>query len=256
MKILASDYDGTYRYEPKVTKEDLDAVKRWQMEGNLFVMVTGRSMESFTKEIEANGFHCDYIIANNGGVIYDGDMNQMKVSYMDFEQALLLIDYIRTLPCASYVINDGYHRHRVVIDESQEDHKYADMPQTMGEQELLANGKIAQIVISLNDDDLAQEIVRFVNQQFNGHMQAYANRNCVDIVPSGISKAGGLAFVMQYAGINESEVYPIGDSYNDLPMIEEFNGFCVEAAPQAIKDSSSHVYLSVSDCINDLLKQK
>lgn len=157
MKILASDYDGTYRYEPKVTKEDLDAVKRWQKEGNLFVMVTGRSMESFTKEIEVNGFHCDYIIANNGGVIYDGDMNQMKVSYMDFEQALLLIDYIRTLPCASYVINDGYHRHRVVIDENQEDHKYADMPQTMGEQELLANGKIAQIVISLNDDDLAQE---------------------------------------------------------------------------------------------------
>ena len=91
MKILASDYDGTYRYEPKVTKEDLDAVKRWQKEGNLFVMVTGRSMESFTKEIEVNGFHCDYIIANNGGVIYDGDMNQMKVSYMDFEQALLLI---------------------------------------------------------------------------------------------------------------------------------------------------------------------
>ena len=32
MKILASDYDGTYRYEPKVTKEDLDAVKRRQKE--------------------------------------------------------------------------------------------------------------------------------------------------------------------------------------------------------------------------------
>ena len=77
-----------------------------------------------------------------------------------------------------------------------------------------------------------------------------------DIVPSGISKAGGLEFVMQYAGIKESEVYPIGDSYNDLPMIEAFNGFCVEAAPQEIKDSSSHVYLSVSDCINAFLKQK
>ena len=84
MKILASDYDGTYRYEPKVTKEDLDAVKRWQKEGNLFVMVTGRSMESFTKEIEVNGFHCDYIIANNGGVIYYGGINQIKRSYMAF----------------------------------------------------------------------------------------------------------------------------------------------------------------------------
>ena len=41
MKLLASDYDGTLRYEPKVVKEDLDALKRWQQAGNLFVVVTG-----------------------------------------------------------------------------------------------------------------------------------------------------------------------------------------------------------------------
>ena len=47
--------------------------------------------------------------------------NGLQVSYLDFDKALELIEYIRTLPCASYVLNDGFHRHRVVIDPSQED---------------------------------------------------------------------------------------------------------------------------------------
>ncbi len=254
MKLLASDYDGTLRYEAKVVGEDLEAVKRWQNAGNLFVVVTGRSMESFLDELKANDFHCDFIILNNGGVIYDGSGKCLQVSYFDYGKALELIEYIRTLPCASYVINDGFYRHRVVIDPSQEDHKYADMPQEKDEQALLEGGKIAQIVVSLNDDELAQRIVRYINEQFNGYIEAYANRNCVDIVPAGVSKAEGLSYVLQYVGVSEDKVYTIGDSYNDLPMIEEYQGFCVGIAPEEIREKSAHVYFSVAECIDDLMK--
>ena len=141
MRVLASDYDGTLRIEEKVTKADLEALARWREAGNLFVAVTGRSMESFTREIAENGFACDYIIANNGGVFYDGKMNRMQVNYMDFDRAMALIGYIRTLPCASYVINDGYYRHRIVVNEQEEDLKYGKMPQEKNEAELLASGK-------------------------------------------------------------------------------------------------------------------
>lgn len=254
MKLLASDYDGTLRYEPKVVEEDLDALKRWQQAGNLFVVVTGRSMESFMQELKENDFQCDFIVLNNGGVIYDGAGKCLEVRYLDFDKAMELIEYIRTLPCASYVLNDGYHRHRVVIDASQKDLKYGDMPQEKDEKEILEGGKIAQIVISLSDDELAASIVRYINEQFSGFIQAYANRNCVDIVPVGVSKAEGLAYVAYYAGLSEEDVYAIGDSYNDLPMIEEFHGFSVMGAPEKIKESSKQVYLSVADCIDDLLK--
>ena len=174
MKLLASDYDGTLRYEPKVVKEDLDALKRWQQAGNLFVVVTGRSMESFMQELKENDFQCDFIVLNNGGVIYDGSGKCLGVRYLDFDKAMELIEYIRTLPCASYVLNDGYHRHRVVIDASQKDLKYGDMPQEKDEKEILEGGKIAQIVISLSDDELAASIVRYINEQFSGFIQAYA----------------------------------------------------------------------------------
>lgn len=254
MKLLASDYDGTLRYEPKVVKEDLEAVKRWQQAGNLFVVVTGRSMESFKQELSENDFRCDFIVLNNGGVIYDGMGNCLQVRYLDFDKAMEVIDYIHTLPCASYVLNDGYHRHRVVIDASQKDLKYGDMPQEKSEQAILEGGKISQIVISLNDEELAATIVRYINEQFSGHIQAYANRNCVDIVPLGVSKAEGLAYVAHYASVADEDVYAIGDSYNDLPMIEEFHGYSVAMAPQEVREHSEQVYLSVAACIEELLK--
>ena len=46
MKLLASDYDGTLKYLDHVTQQDLDSIHRWKDAGNLFVMDTGRSMES------------------------------------------------------------------------------------------------------------------------------------------------------------------------------------------------------------------
>lgn len=254
MELLASDYDGTLRYEAKVVEEDLEAVKRWQNAGNLFVVVTGRSMESFLEEIKRNNLHCDFIVLNNGGVIYDGSGKCLQVCYMDFGKALEVIDYIRTLPCASYVINDGFYRHRIVVDPTQEDHKYANMPQEKNEQEILDGGKIAQIVISLNDEELAQQIVRYVNEQFGSHIQAYANKNCVDIVPTGVSKAEGLSYVSHYIGMDEEKIYTIGDSYNDLPMIEQYHGFSVGMAPEEVQEKSEHVYFSVADCIADLMK--
>ena len=44
MKLLATDYDGTLKYQDHVTKEDRDAIIRWKEAGNLFVIDTGRSM--------------------------------------------------------------------------------------------------------------------------------------------------------------------------------------------------------------------
>ena len=157
-------------------------------------------------------------------------------------------------PCASYVINDGYYRHRIVVNEQEEDLKYGKMPQEKNEAELLASGKIAQIVISLNDDALSAEIIAHIHEAFSDCVVAYANRHCVDIVPRGISKAKGLAFVLADAGVSVQDAFTIGDSYNDLPMIEAYHGFCMDSAPLDIQEKSRGVYHSVGACIADLMK--
>ena len=64
MKVLASDYDGTLRIAPYVSEEDKTAISAFRKAGNLFGIVTGRSIESLKKEIATNQFEVDFIITN------------------------------------------------------------------------------------------------------------------------------------------------------------------------------------------------
>lgn len=257
MKVLASDYDGTLRSEELVDKADVKAIHDFREAGNIFGLVTGRSMESIKVEIEKNAFEFDFIVANNGGVIYDKDFNKLECIYMDFNKALDIITYIKTLECVSFVINDGYHRYKITVDENQIDHKYGNMPETGDHEEaVLDRGKIAQLVVSLNDAMLADEIAHYINTNFRGYAVAYVNINCVDIVPNGVSKAEGLFYIEQHLGLEHDDIYAIGDSFNDLPMIEEFHGCAVAHARTVIKERADYIYESVGSCILALLDEE
>ena len=255
MKILASDYDGTLRTEELVDINDIHAIHEFRAAGNMFGLVTGRSMESIQVEIQKNKIEFDFIVANNGGVIYDRDFQKLQVLYMDFNKALDIIAYIKTLDCVSYVINDGFHRFKFSVDENQIDHKYGNMPDTKEhEEEILDRGKISQLVVSLNDTILAEEISHYINTNFKGYAVAYVNVNCVDIVPEGVSKAEGLYFIEQHLGLEHDAIYAIGDSFNDIPMIEEFHGCAMMHARSAIVEPAEHVFISIEECIAFLMK--
>lgn len=257
MKVLASDYDGTLRVSEFVSKEDVNAIRQFRKEGNLFGIVTGRSMESLQIEIDRNNLEYDFIITNNGGVLYDGVGNLLECKYMNFDRSLDIIAYIKTLDCASFVINDGYHRFKINVNEEQIDHKYAQMPNMENkEEEVLDRGKIAQLVISLNNDVLANEVARHINVNFKGYACAYVNVNCVDIVPEGVSKAEGLYYMEDELNLVHEDIYAIGDSFNDVPMLEEFHGCTLHHARSVIKEQAEHVFDSVGECINFISNSK
>ena len=255
MKVLASDYDGTLRISEFVAEEDKEAIVKFRKAGNMFGIVTGRSIESLKKEIEVNQFEYDFIITNNGGVIYDCDGTLLECCYMDFNTALDIITYIKTLNCVSYVINDGFHRYKFDIDENQVDHKYGNVAKSNEKEEVvLDRGKIAQLVISLNDDVLAKEIAYYINTNFSSEAIAYVNLHCVDIVPAGVSKAEALLYMEAHLGLEHEDIYSVGDSYNDLPMLLQFQGMTLSHAQDEIKENGFQVYNSVKDCINELMK--
>ena len=73
MKIFASDYDGTLRLGDLVSQYDKNAIAKWQKQGNLFGLVSGRSMESMREEAVKNDLHADFYIGNNGGAVFYKD---------------------------------------------------------------------------------------------------------------------------------------------------------------------------------------
>ena len=47
-----------------------------------------------------------------------------------------------------------------------------------------------------------------------------SGRQCVEVLPPGVSKATGLAFVLERLGLRPSQVVAVGDGLNDLEMLE------------------------------------
>ena len=85
MKLLATDYDGTLRYAQDVMPEDLKSIEEWKNKGNKFVIVTGRSKESIDAQIKLFNLPCDYLITNNGGMVFGENGDVLLSNYLNFD---------------------------------------------------------------------------------------------------------------------------------------------------------------------------
>lgn len=249
MKCLGVDYDGTFRRGEFVTKRNLEAVKKWKEAGHCFGIVSGRSIESLLMEMEKNQIVADFLITNNGGVIASGLGEVATMEFIDYQAVLELIAYIKSVDCISYVLNDGKVRSKTLLKEGVKDEKYGNLDAMMDESELLAKKQVAQIVISLENNDFHVEIADYINEHFKGKATAFPNNRCVDIVPYECSKANGLLKVITQLKINEKDVIVVGDQYNDLSMLERFTGYTFEDSPSAVKAMAKGIIEEVADVI-------
>ena len=256
MKLFASDYDGTLLYAEHIMPEDLKAIQDWKAAGNKFAIVTGRSKESIQKQIEQYNIPVDYIVTNNGGMVFDKDGNTLLSNYLDYITSLDVIYAAKSMEgVCSYVVNDGIYRHRIIIDDANE-HRYPNLDPDMSEEDVLNMGKYAQIVLSMAEIDLAISMADAINQYFGESVVAYANNYVVDVVPKGVSKATGLDFVCEWSGILEKDTYTIGDSYNDIPLMEYgLHGAAIDTAFDEVKEHALHVYSSIHEMIEKIIKE-
>ncbi|WP_329091367.1 HAD family hydrolase [Streptosporangium sp. NBC_01469] len=70
--VLACDYDGTLATEGRVDDGTLDALERLARSGRRLVMVTGREIESLTRDFARLDLF-DLVVAENGAVLYHPD---------------------------------------------------------------------------------------------------------------------------------------------------------------------------------------
>ncbi|MDF9838548.1 MULTISPECIES: HAD-IIB family hydrolase [unclassified Breznakia] len=244
MKVLATDYDGTLKVDGEISAENKIALQRWRNAGNAFGIVTGRSTTTIMDEIKKNKLDVDFLICNNGGVILDKDYNILKLSLIDFSEAEKILAYLETYDCSAYVLNDGIHRAKKVLKEHHDDLHNA--PSTVSVETILKQQKIAQIVVGFENQAEANALAFALNDEFGDAIEAFANVNCVDMVPKGVSKAEGIAFVAKRDGLNKKAIYTIGDSYNDICMLEAFTGATLEHAQADIKGLVDYVVKDVA----------
>lgn len=258
MKLLATDYDGTLKFGGNVLQADLDAINRWREAGNLFAIVTGRSKESISGETDEFNIPVDFYVTNNGGMVFDAKGSKLLATTLDTITAVDLMYISHDLPdVVSYVINDGVNRHKVTVHPNLEDHRYPNLRQDWSEEEVMDSGNFAQLVFSCTTPEAAKALADKLNHYFGEIISAYNNNFVVDIVPKGVSKSTGLDFVAAYNGLDDEDLYAIGDSYNDIPMLEELdNSAAVAAAPADVQDAANKIVATVGEFIDSILENE
>lgn len=253
MKILASDFDNTLFFSDGVHKEDVEAIRTFQKQGNLFGLCTGRQLEGIKYPFGGDREHplteidFDFYITLSGGVIFN------KKEEIIFEKSIpmnIVREISEVIPVyMSIVYKDEIYMYRP---------KGEIWGTTIDSLDELSFKDTDAFSFHFPEGDLedAKRAMDYINKHYSDTCAAFQNKNHVDVCGVGCSKGTGVNHVVDYFNINESDVYGIGDSWNDLPLLDSVkHGYTFTYAPNEVKDKAEKVVESLSEAIQDILKE-
>ena len=244
---LISDFDNTLFFrntEEQFKAQDIFEILFFQKKGGLFGICTGRSPDSILDTI-GHFMHPDFIISVSGALIIDGKGTVLDKHCLDLATTEAI--YNRFKDKALVVVHADGHVYALCKME------YPLQIQIESCDELPAD-RIYGISMRLPDEEAAAEAVQRIQEEFGDRAAAFQNLVNVDIVAAGCSKGTGAAKAKELFSIGK--MGGIGDSFNDLPLIEAADvGFTFPTSPEALISAADHTVLSVSQAIETLEKK-
>lgn len=241
---IFSDVDGTVysHITHKIPERNLEAIGRFIAAGGHFALATGRpgiGLKNIIDKVPVN-FPC---ICVNGGGIYDTvEEKYLNENFLPPHTEAVVKKLMEIYPHfdAAIMAESGYYY-------------VADPEKTIGKMQLdryILNpnmedgieGNWRKVVFFVPEEDCARHIAEIKAMDFEGIDVVSSDTYFVELVPKGISKASALHKICEMFDIPLENTFAIGDYYNDLELLKAAGtSFCVEGAPQDIKDVVDHV---------------
>jgi len=266
IKLIASDMDGTLlNSNHKISKENLEAIKKAESMGVKFTIATGRRFEDVKPLIDENDLKCQ-CIALNGGEYIDEEGKVLEGIYIDRKEASQIIDMIiKENIVAEVYTNQGLYSvntkeealtevaYRIKAFDPktsfEEAIKYAethphflDLKYIKDIDEFLNSDiKIGKFVAFYNDEETTIKVKRKLEAIERLAISSTFTKN-IEINNKEAQKGLILAKVAEKMGIRRDEVMVIGDSFNDYSMFTEFPvSFAMENAVPQIKEVAKYI---------------
>lgn len=80
MKLLVSDFDGTFFLDEVSLKKNIKVVNNFRKNNNLFMLSSGRSFKSLKEMCLKHNIKYDYLSCCDGSILYD-KFDNIVVSY-------------------------------------------------------------------------------------------------------------------------------------------------------------------------------
>lgn len=260
--MIATDMDDTLlNSDGKISKKNKEAIMKAQKMGIKFVLASGRptfAMRSFAKELEL-GKYGSYMLSYNGAIITECATDKTWL-----EETLTVED--------AHKLYDLSKEHNVDIityldDEiaTENSSEYIDveveltgMPYRRVDCFRSAISKPIVKCIMLEEPDYLKEVEKKLNVALEGEYSlAISKPFFLEVMKKGVDKGASLLKLAHKLGIKPEEIISVGDSYNDLTMLEVVGmPIAVENAKVEVKEISKYIARSYNeDAMEDIINK-
>ena len=235
MKIILSDFDGTIFFgKDKDYSKTAAAVKRWQEEGNLFGMVTGRSLTHLLQDLEPLSITPDYYVLSTGATIYNREKKLIDIIGVEGNDIKTICDTASSL--------DFMFTGASAIDGIYLKQK--------GQPDIPYNKKFIAGFCRFNTENDADIFEKLIIKKLGNNILVMRQGVYFDMPHITCGKAKGIERLIDILGINEKQVFCVGDGVNDLDMLERFQSYSLHSACEEAKACADKVVTDISEVIN------
>ncbi|MCY9135682.1 Cof-type HAD-IIB family hydrolase [Bacillus atrophaeus] len=222
IKLIAIDMDGTLLNDEQLISEgNRQAIREAEDKGVYVVISTGRTLMT-CRELAESLKLSSYLITANGSEIWDSEFNLV-------ERQLLHTDHIQ-------MMWDLKNKHNTNFWASTVDKVWrGEFPESITDHEWLKFG------FDIEDDDIRNEVLTELKKNKELEITNSSPTN-IEVNALGINKAAALAKVSEKLGFTMENVMAMGDSLNDIAMIEKAGvGVAMGNAQDIVKETADWV---------------
>ncbi len=223
--VLVSDFDKTL-YD-KNYENNIKAVNDFIKKGNIFIIMTGRSISWLKEKLNPN-LNFSYVICNDGGMIFDHDFNliyRKDISKECIEPIFMTLK--KSVYVGNPLIDLGYGYRNDVCKE--------------------ANAIIARVVSDEETSFIMNELLKEYP-----NVTAYMSDSWINFADKTVNKINAIKWLGKKIKVKPRHMYIIGDNINDIKMCKLGKGFAMENGHEELKRVCRGTVKSVEELINSL----
>lgn len=249
MKLLFLDLDGTLLDRSKhLPEENRQAISRARAQGHKVILCSGRplcTIKSLVSTLELDGPGC-YVISYNGGQIYDtheqktlykATLTQEQVTYL-FEEAHKDDIHVQTYDSQNLLVNERDRETEFYVNTTGISCRVVpNLPEQLEEL------PVKVLMTDLDTKERMDALRERITPTLSGKVDCfYSSDQFLEFVPAGVNKGAAVQWLSRYLGVTRENTYAVGDSENDIPMIQAVgHGFAMANATEAVKAVASSV---------------
>ncbi len=250
-KMLFLDLDNTLlSSDMSISEENLRAIREASENGVKITICTGRGIFSVRHIAAQFGIDWDncYIICLNGGAVYKGYPPElMEEKLFESKTALPIYEEAK-----KYGVDiQLYHNDRLIIEKITEriqnyidklNAEYIIIPDVF-----TYDGQISKILLNGPNDRLVK-IQKELDGRIGGLNCFFSSENYLEFTAEEATKGKAMKALADRLGIDIAQTIAMGDSFNDMSMIETAGlGVAVRNAVQPLKDASDYITKNTND---------